>query len=139
MSSAIWTKKRTRKTVFRDATTPDDRICYFFANKIKPQKMFTAPTKPRAPMNIGLETRNCAEVRMLYTERRESKTPTMIIKLDKRLPIFADASKTSRASSTVVSLRSFSSRRLKAGAATTISFLFLFFFDNSRTTFVQVE
>jgi len=108
---------------------------YSFANSISPQKMFIAPRKPRAPMNKGLEDKNCAEVRMPYTESRESSAPITIIRLDKRLPIFADALKTSRVSTSVVSFRSSSSRCLKPGAATTISFLF-FFFGISTTTIV---
>jgi len=74
---------------------------------------------------------------MPYTERRESKTPTAIIKLDKRLPIFADTLKTSSASTPVVSFRDSPLGCLKAGTATII--FFLFFFSISPTTFVQVE
>jgi len=92
-------------------------------------------------MNRGLENKNCADVKMLYTEKRESKAPTAIIKLDKRLPILADALKTSSVSTPVVSLRSSSSRRLNARAGTTIGsfFLLFFFFGISPTTIVQVE
>ncbi len=86
-----------------------------------------APRKPRAPMDRGSENRNGVEVRMPYKEKRESKAPTAIIKIDKSLPSFSDALKTSSASTPVVSFRSASFRRLKDGEATTVSFLFLFF------------
>lgn len=108
---------------------------YFFANNISPQKMFIAPRKPMAPTKRGLENVNSMEVRMPYTERRESKAPTVIIKPDKRPPIFSDTSKTLSASTPVVSFRSAGFLDLK-GAGTTISFvffLFLFFFGISPT------
>jgi len=89
------------------------------------------PRKPRAPMDRGSENKNCVEVRIPYKEKRESKAPTAIIKIDKSLPTFSDALKTSSASTLVVSSRSASFRRLKDGEATTISFLFFFFFDIS--------
>ncbi len=90
------------------------------------------------PMNRGFESKNCVDVKMLYTEKRERKTPTVIIGMDKPLPIFPDASKTFAVSVPIVSFRS-SSRRLKAGAATTISFFFLFFDISTTTMIVQVE
>jgi len=84
------------------------------------------PRKPRAPMDRGSENKNGVEVRMPYKEKKESRVPTAIIKLDKILPTFPDILKTSIASTPVVSSRSASFRRLKDGAATTIFLLFLF-------------
>ena len=84
----------------------DEEQTYFFANSISPQKMFIAPRKPRAPTKRGLENVNSVEVRMLTTERMESKAPTMIINPDKPLPIFSATLRTSHASAQAVSFRS---------------------------------
>jgi hypothetical protein len=82
------------------------RIDYFLASSISPQKMFIAPRKPRAPINKGSANENSIEVKIPYKDRREIKAPTGSIKKDKALPIFCDALKTSSASTLVVSLRS---------------------------------
>ncbi len=84
-------------------------LTHFFAKSISPQKMFVAPRRPRVPIRNQSGNRNSMEVKMLITERRESKAPTTIIKLDKGLSIFSATSKTSHASTPVVSLRSASS------------------------------
>jgi len=107
--------------------TSISRNGYSFASNINPQRMFMTPRKPMTPIDRGSENKNGVEVRMPYKEKRESKAPTAIIKLDKSLPTFSDALKTSSASTLVVSSRSASFRFLKDGEATTISFLFLFF------------
>ena len=41
-----------------------EKTSYSFANNISPQKMFTAPKTPRAPMKNGLEKKKCTEVMM---------------------------------------------------------------------------
>jgi len=106
--------------------TSISRNGYSFASNINPQRMFMTPRKPRAPIDRGSENKNGVEVRMPYKEKRESKAPTAIIKLDKSLPTFSDALKMSSASTLVVSSRSASFRFLRDVAATTISFLFFF-------------
>jgi len=87
-------------------TLATERMDYFLASSISPQKMFIAPRKPRATINKGSENENSIDVKIPYKDRREIKAPTGSIKKDKALPIFCDALKTSSASALVVSLRS---------------------------------
>lgn len=106
---------------------PEISICFphSFAKSISPQKMFTAPRTPRAPMK-GFENEDSTGIRRPNKEMMEIKVPMPIIMPGRYLPVFVDALETSRASTPVVSFRRGSSFGLRAGGETTISFLFLF-------------
>ena len=81
-----------------------DGYDHFFAKSNSPQRMFSAPTRPRTPRKSGFKN-ILTEVSMVYAEKTATNMPTTKIIKEKNLPTVPATLKTSNASVPVVSLK----------------------------------